>query len=259
MSDWKPQLGRIALFPSVPLGQVTSAFQLYQEFWQREPDSFQKGTVEGPFAPSVAQGNRDELSFTCSLSPIRIDFTISPRQTALPTSEASFALIENSVKLRQELDHIIQVINQTPSVVPAVRVALAVQFTQTCTSVRDANSVMTSALPEALRVRLSEERDFILQVNRVRESTSINDLRLNLITKWAVEQVQVLTVAVVPGGPAAMTSPTMEVFNATILCDNNNVPANRVLAKQEQTALLTEAIQALGEQLRNSNLKVEGF
>jgi hypothetical protein len=257
MGNWKPQLGRITLFPSVPTSQVTPALELYQEFWRREPESFQKGPTQNPFAPSVAQGNSEELSFTCSQNPIRIDFTISPIQNVLAISEPNFPLVENSRKLREELDRLIEVVHERPSVVPAGRVALAMQFTQVCASFPDANMAVTSALPNDLRVHLSEERDFILQVNRARKSTSVQDMTINFITKWAVEQVQLL--AITPGGSTGMANPTIEYHNATILCDNNNVPANRLLSADEQTSILKEALGGVSEQLRNSSLEIEGF
>jgi hypothetical protein len=256
MGEWKPQLGRLTLFPAIPLGQVTSALQLFQEFWRREPDSFQK--QPGAFAPSMAHGIVDDLTYTCSQSPIRIDFAISPIQPALP-GPPSFPLIENSPKLRHELDHLIQVLNENPSVIPTARVALAVQFTQVCRTYREANEAVTSALPEALRVRLSEERDFILQVNRIQDRTPTQDLTMNFITKWSVEQVQILTVTVAPGGPAGITSPTVEFLNATVLCDNNNVQASRMLSKEEQVSTLREALQGAVRQVQSCNLKVEGF
>jgi hypothetical protein len=72
-----------------------------------------------------------------------------------------------------------------------------------------------------------------------------------------VEQVQLL--AITPGGSTGMANPTIEYHNATILCDNNNVPANRLLSADEQTSILKEALGGVSEQLRNSSLEIEGF
>jgi hypothetical protein len=262
MPEWKPVFARVTAFPSVPLVQVTSAAQLFQQIWNREPDSFQKQATPTSFAPSMAQGVQGDLTFTCTLNPIRVDLAVGPSDTAPMGSQATFQVIENSPALSTELRRIIEAIRNNPSVIPTARVALGVQFSTVTSSHNEANQIITSTLPDGFRLNLSDEEDFILQINQIRPSELVNDLKVNFITKWSVERIQQFTLTIPATGASGISqlgNPPVNFVNPTILCDNNNVPATRALSAQEQASILTEALQGVHHQARSSGLNVEGF
>jgi hypothetical protein len=268
-SPWKPQSGRVTLFHSVPNeNEIMSAIALYQEVWKSEPDSYQK--QQSPFASSVAVGNVDGLNVSCHFNQLRIDFIVGPPPPSTPATQEMLSLIDNSRNFHQQLKRILERIRVNPSTIPATRVACWVQFTAICSNFGDANRAINSVFPRRFRLDLSEEEDFILQLNRPRQSASVEGVKMNFITKWAVERVQLLSMTMMATNPTGFPSggasqlgvggPHIKTFiNPTIAFDNNNHPADRPLSGEEQFSLLEEALHGVAEGMIESNLEVDGF
>src|SRR5208337_4113147 len=101
-----------------------------------------------------------------------------------------------------------------------------------------ANRLIMSALPERYRLALSNEADFILQINHPQTSGVVDNLQLNLIDKWAVERFRIISMGASMGPPGIKES-----LVATVLFDYNNIPEPAVLSPDEQSKLLLEAFQ----------------
>jgi hypothetical protein len=194
MTNWKPLLGRITFLTSVPSvgnGTGLSALDLYKAVWQADPDNFQK-QAPGVFPlSSQAQGNINSLSVKCSVQPIRIDFTIAPIQSSAILK--SIPLIDDPEKLKPEFARIIKALDHNKLKIVATRVACFVQLAHLISNFVDANKIITSILPEAYRLTLSGEEDFVLQINHPRQSGFSPQLQMNFVTQWATNRLNLLT------------------------------------------------------------------
>ncbi len=171
MAGWKAQLGRITLFPAIPMGaDLGSALDLYKHTWKSDPDAYQKQPQAGlPFVPSTAQGTDNGLSISCSVHPIRIDLTVTP----LAQQNLQFSLIEDTKLFRDALVRIVHSVSEhTTSAIN--RAACFVQFSSRAKDYVEANEIIASTIPEQYGgVKLTDEEDFILQIGSVAELVGI--------------------------------------------------------------------------------------
>jgi len=264
MSEWKALAGRVTLFlqPEGASGSELSALELYKRIWEADPDNFQKST--NPLFPSQAQGKRLGLTVACSVHPLRIDFNLAPTAAEIQSSQPALSLIEDTTQLRTELMQIATVLGK--AVVPntCIRVALFVHFVNVNPNVVEANKKLISIMPEQYRVRLTNEEEFALQINSPRPSLKFKDLRMNFISKWSVDRIQVLTISLPMGGAPAAAQPGIgvprahEFIAAGVSFDCNNVP-DKSLSADQQSALLFEGLTFATKAQYDYGLKVEGF
>jgi hypothetical protein len=248
------------MFPPVPAAagsQPKSALELYKSVWQTDPDAFQKNQG-APFPVSSAQGTVNELGVSCILQPGRIDYNIAPMQQF--ATAQSLPLIDDLVRLHDEIERVIKALRESNT--PTVRVACVVQFAQPVPNSIDANKIISSSLPKAYRLQISNEEDFVLQINRPRPSEFSAELRMNFITKWSVDRVQILNLIAQPtamGQVGAGSSIVGEFLVASITFDNSSVQLTRVMSKQEASAAMTEAFKGISDGIRECNIAIKGF
>jgi hypothetical protein len=265
MSEWKSSGGRITLFPAVVSAPPPSALELYRQVWGEEPDGFQKQA--NPLTPSVAHGNHNGLKAGCFAQPARIDFNLTPSSS--PQHEAqegeSFPLIEDTALLRSELLRIIDAVAQTAALNSVVRVALGVQFLALKPSFTEANAALTASIPKQYGIKVTDEEDFVFQVNRPYTSRSTGGIKTNFITKWSVDRLQIMTLAVQVGGPAtsaqtpASGSQTAQFIAASLNFDVNNVQTASPLPNGQPASMLREALTAVAQMQQAVGLNIEGF
>ena len=266
MNEWKSSGGRITLFPAAVSSPALSALDLFRQVWGEEPDGFQKQA--NPLAPSVAHGNRNGLKTGCLAQPARIDFNLTPPSPKQEETqdEVSFPLIGDTGLLRAELSRIIDIVDRKAVLSSVVRVALGVQFLALEPSAAEANRVLTAHIPEQYGVKISDEEDFIFQINRPYPSRSAEGIKTNFITKWSVDRLQILTFAVSAGGPTttsaqtpASGSQTAEFIAASVNFDINNVPTTTPLPNGHPASVLREALTAVARMQQAIGLNIEGF
>jgi hypothetical protein len=266
MSEWKSSGGRITLFPATMSSPSPSALELYRQVWGEEPDSFQKQA--NPLAPSVAQGNRSGLKAGCVAQPTRIDFTLTPPSSKQEEEQevVSFPLIEDTGLLRADLTRTIDAVGLTPVISSVVRVALGIQFLNLKPSCTEANGLLIAHIPEQYGVKVTDEEDFVFQINRPYRSRSAAGIKTNFITKWSVDQLQILTFAVPVGGTATGSaqipgpgSQTDKFIAASVNFDVNNAPMETKLPDRQATSLLHEALVTIAQMQKTIRLNVEGF
>lgn len=260
MNEWKPFLGRITFFPVMPgTSQLPSSLELYKKIWGGDPDSFHK--QPNPLSPEVAQGKRGNLMVNCMIHPIRIDFNLTAAPS--PEQQMTLNLIDHPIELRHELKRIINYFDTSVSDLFS-RVALNLQFLNLKPSTIEANKALTEVIPDRYGVTITDEEAFVFQINQPHKNSKFQNITMNFITKWSVEQFQVLTISIPPSGvpvqPLTLPQPKT-VIAASVLFDNNNAPPTpvRALTRDEQSALLQEVSENEAQKQLEIGLNIEGF
>jgi len=265
MNEWKSSGGRISLLPAAPVPSgLPSALDLYKQVWGDDPEGFQKPS--NPLAASIAQGNRNDLSLSCVVQPTRVDLAISPLTSFQDPAEAQFPLISEFGLLANELLRCIGAVGRNLVPGSIFRAAIALQLVRICPDFVEANRVLTSVIPRNYGVTITNEQDFVFQVNRP-YSTEIEarPTIMNAVTKWSVDRLKIVTFGLSAQGPptvAAMvtTHPaTSEFISASMSIDNNNAPSETALSSAAQAAVLNKALASAVLAIRNTGLQVEGL
>lgn len=259
MSIWKIQAARITLFPLLGTGSVPkSALELYKAVWGKDPDSFQSQPMAGaPFPVSVAQGVEGAVSRLCQTQPVRVDFGFNP--TASTSDIATFV---DTHQLHAEMRRVIGSVENALHQMPVNRVAVYLQIGQETGDYSAANKLICQTFWEDRKFALTDEEDFVFQLNRPEKDSADPALKLNFITKWSVERVQILTFIGQAGGVGsgiAGTPIVSEKFMPTIALDNSNVPAQRPLTNDEVQRVLSSLFGRIPSQLNQCRISVEGF
>lgn len=265
MNEWKALTARVSLFSSVqPSLQVMSALEIYKRIWKSEPERFQKSM--NPLAPSIAQGRGTSLGYACSLQSSRIDINLMPLVSDSEATESTFQVIEDPTQLYRELSMIIGEVGKSGISDSVMRVALFVQFVNLTANVVEANRAATEAIPEQYRIKLSDEEAFALQLSRPRTIRGVENIKMNFITKWSVEQFQVVTIAMPTNtmptlGPAAGIGVpnVVEYIGASVAIDCNNIPALVPLSSAQQSTLLNEGLIYSAQMQRNYGVNIKDF
>jgi hypothetical protein len=177
----------------------------------------------------------------------------------------SFPLIEDTALLHTELSRIIDVVDQSAALSSVVRVALGIQFLALKPSSVEANVVLTASIPKQYGIRITDEEDLIFQINRPYISRGAEGVKTNFITKWSVDQLQILTFALQVGGSitpaqaAASGSQTVQFIAASVNFDVNNVQTASPLPNGRPALLLREALTTVAQTQQAIGLNIEGF
>src|SRR5262249_34849728 len=143
---------------------------------------------------------------------------------------STISVIEDAGKLKQELVRLIEAAVAVHQKTITNRVGMIISFGRSAETFVEANASITTVLPQRFNLPLTNEQDFLLQVNRPRPSTVSSDIQINLISKWAVERVQLLTFTNLstPVGheQIASTAPIVKTLTVpTLVFDDSSVPA----------------------------------
>jgi hypothetical protein len=257
MSAWKVQAARITVFPLLASGAVPrSALELYKAVWGKEPDSFQnQNPVGSPFPNSVAQGLTGKITRLCQTQPIRADFTFGP--AGGPLNVAAVPVIEDTDLLSIEMKGLVGAVEGAFQQTALNRVAVYIQCGQEAADITSANQIISGSLWANQKVTLTDEEDFVLQINRKRLDSLDPSLKLNFITKWSVERLQMLMFSnaqMAAGGPTVT-----EIIMPTVTLDNSNMPLQKPLAAKETERVLSELLQGMAAQLKQCNISIKGF
>jgi hypothetical protein len=267
MNEWKALIARITLFPRPELSSPSeqSALDLYKQIWEGDPDNFRRSP--NPLLPSQAQGNRADLTVACSSHPSRIDFNLRASEPVHQIAQPPLQLIENTTELHAEMKRIVSVLGKDCVKSSIFRVAIFVKFVTVKPSVEDANKTLISIIPEQYRLRITDEEDFMLQLNHSGPSANLKDIRMNLITKWSVDRIQVLTMSLPPVGGTTSALPGLgmaiadQFIAASLSLDANNVPdqALQTLTTEQRTSLLLDGLSWVATTQRDFGLNIKGF
>ena len=183
MADWRILVGRVTLFPALPYDRKAS--ELFRAVWGGEPDSFQTGPSGAIGGASVASGSRPPHSLSVSVQPGRVDFNVGARDPSGPPTLDMMLMSKDA--LFPVLDGLVERLPDVRSNRAAFFLSLAIRGE----SVEAANRVIVAAVDEKYRPpRLTDEEDFVLQVNTGTASRTQVDVRINVISKFSVERMQ---------------------------------------------------------------------
>ena len=265
MSAWRALAGRITLFPgpgAVPTAPLASALELYKEAWGGEPDLLQKSV--NALAPTIAQGKRAEMTVGCAVHPVRIDFNLTP-PAASEEAGMTFRLIEDTRQFHTELVRLIKFIGAGVVGSASVnRVGIFLHFVQLAADIQEANKLLTAVMPDQYRVRITDEEDFVFQINRPQASLGVEGVKMNYLVKWSVDRFQVFNFAIptgasVTGSQSILPPPSHQFIAASVTFDHNNVPAASPLVGKQQSSLLSEGLRTSEEMQQSISLGIEGF
>jgi hypothetical protein len=233
---------------------------LYKAIWGKDPDSYQ-GAAGNPFAVSAAQGAEGAFTRICQSQTIRTDLTFGPGVQAL---QSGLARIEDTAGLHAEMTRVLAVFESAFQGTPLSRVAVYLQLGQEAPDIREANKALLPAIWQTNQIALTDEEDFILQFNRPRLDPSDPTIKLNFITKWSVERLQVLTfLGQSPPGGVGVAAPSVPVVSEkvvpTVAFDNSNVPLQRPFNPDEAARVLSELFAEFAFQLKVCNITIRGF
>ncbi len=206
------------------------------------------------------------MTVNCAAHPSRIDFSLMPPSSDRPFQAKSLPTIEDAKIFREELSLIIDRIGKGVPSGPISRVACIFQFVAVQPSVEEANAAILSIMPPRYRIKLTNEEEFIFQINEPKNSQGVEHFRLNYITKWSVERFQLLSLQLPSAGmsPVSMIagvlpfSATTQLLVASVVFDNNTIPSNQEMPASQQTELLREAFVAAEKSQNNINIKIAG-
>lgn len=235
------------------------------KIWGADPDNFQKSPA--PIFPSQAQGTRGDLQATCLVHPTRIDFNLSPVTSQGISPQPTLQLIENTAQLHTELLRIANLFADSDIPDAFIGVALFLQFVAPQPNFREANRTLLSIIPEQYRTRITDEEDFVFQINRPHTSSQVQGVRMNFITKWSVERGKVVTFSLpTPGGTInaqqQMLMPiSTDFITPSISFDTNNSPytPETSLTVKEQSLLLLEGFTRIEQYQHDFGLNIDGF
>lgn len=269
MSTWKALVGRISFLASAPTPPPeTSVLDLYKQTWGTNPQNFQD--APNPLMPSTAQGVVDGMTVACTKLPNRVDFSVTPN-TTIPTADLSIRFIEDASTLRGELSRIAAAIAANQIIVPEMlnRVAVFIQFVAIEPDLVSANKAVSRAIPRGYGGELSDEEAFVLQFSRSQALRDVPKVKLNVLTKWSVEQFQVVSFGVSFGvsvGGVAGENPQTGIvpqvrsyIGASVSFDCNTPPTRETLVGNERSALILEALNIASRAQLEYGLNVEGF
>jgi hypothetical protein len=166
---------------------------------------------------------------------------------------------------KRSLTQIIDALGKSTNSVEAKRVALYLHFLQVLSDVAEANRTIVSVIPTKFGVQLSDEEDFVFQVNSPEVSKIVAGTKLNALTKWSVERIQVVSIfAPSPGIPIQVAGPLQQdakIFTASTVAFDNSTPVDnaRPFDNVQQTGLLREELAMATEMQKQIGLNVVGF
>jgi hypothetical protein len=194
MNEWKALSGRVTLLFHGVTSAPPSAQEVFRAAWDKEPDSYQK--PPNPIAPSIAQGRRGEMVAMCSTATSRIDFQFGPSQSQIVSRDpASFPLINDASQLYDSLESLCTCIENL-RLPPIERVAVGLQLVQLTPGITESNKLLVKVIPSEYGIQLTNEEDFILQINKPFQYPASEPVRMNFTVKWSVERMRVMTFTV---------------------------------------------------------------
>ena len=260
MSEWAALVARVTLFPLLSSSPLPSALDLYRHVWSREPDNFQRQA--NPLMPSVAQGKAGSIVANCTAQRSRIDFNLAP---VAPT-DGSLALISDVAEVRDGLSRIIEAIERDAISVPVVRAAIFLHFARLAATLWEANKLLLESMPTSYRMGVTDEEDFIFQVNKPLSLAEDGSIHMNSVTKWSADRIQVFNLPVSMGGPASwpfgqapMSFTPTEFLIASVTFDHNNKPGHTPINSKQQVVLLTEGLNHAARVQREYGMNIVGF
>jgi len=259
---WSILTVRLTLFPGPgPATNLPVVNELYKKTWGAPPETVQM--PPNALAPAMAQGRRGQVVVGCSVHPSRVDFNLQGNSPPLG-EPVRLAVIEDPEAAREQIDNVLEFVRREGLSDSVCRTGIYLHIVALTSDFSEANRIVLEAMPAQYRPHLTTEEDFTFQVNPLRPSSAVNDVKMNFLTKWATNRFQVIslplqTMSAAPGAVPFNFPVTAEFIGGSITFDYNNVPINRSLGREQQISLLREAIAECSKEMKKIDTQFKGF
>jgi hypothetical protein len=182
-SKWTAEQLRVTCFTSDQVGEGQVSW--WSAITNSQPES---STARPALGTYTAQGPFMEGQLTLAISPGRIDWVLSGRQSeefpvaSLDSLSASREAFVGMLKIWLE--------KHKPT---ANRLAFGLIANRRVQHRREGYETLASLLP-AVKIDAERSSDFFYQINRPRHSKTIDGLLLNRLSKWAVAEIAFLPI-----------------------------------------------------------------
>ena len=145
------------------------------------------------------------------------------------------------------------------------RVAVYLHFLTIADDFVEANKTITNVVPKKYGVKITDEEDFVFQINQRQTSKQVPGIKLNVLKKWSVERIQVFTLSMpapgVPMQPIAIAPQNVKIFISPTVVLDNSTPAEQISSfnTTQQSALLMDAFSLASEIQKELGLNIRGF
>jgi hypothetical protein len=240
MSRWGAFVGRVSLFPALGSTQaIPNAFEIFKRITGTDPDVFQKAPTS--LGTSNAQGNLNaHLTLSCSVNPSRVDIGLNPMPVGEPNEPPPvISVLEDIPEFYGQMERLIDSVEGAVAV-SVNRLAVFAHFGFPSASIAESNKALLAVIPKKYQTKLTDEEDFILQVNRPRASKAREALRLNFINKWSADRFTLMRLQISAQSPSTTTLHPDDFFMASVVFDYNTATGESKFDPNEQPAILRE-------------------
>jgi hypothetical protein len=245
---WKVLHAGISLFIVSGHGSpIDNADVLYEKMLNSKPDSFQ--TFPNNLNNSTASGDYNKIQVSCNVSSNRINFSLSSLSAPIEKNIPYINSKEDSINV------LLLIINNIKSFATENKKIYGFGFTLRiavvdCEENSDANNIIMSAIPPKYRPNLTDEKNFILQINQPREffyTLGSDKVEINSVKKWSVEDFVVLSILGNPLNLINQSENKLEpkvTIKPVINFEENNMPfsIDKNLNKYYLTNIFQEAL-----------------
>ena len=184
LSDWDVEFLRLTAFTNEAV--PSAAIEWWKESTGIEPASTASKPGLNVFS---AEGQYQDMTFALNIGPGRVDWLAGP----IPTSDTIMPSMGDFVAASGKFLSVLQPWLSVPPL-NVSRIAYGVTVKLPTLDKIDAYTKIAALLP-ALTIDPVGSRDLNYSINRPRQSSVVNELRINRLSKWSVVTLTLLTPA----------------------------------------------------------------
>ena len=243
--DWEVELLRLTTFHS-PSSFTPDPSGWWKQAIGNEPDE----TVTRPRqGETLLTGEHEGRQLLLTVRPQRVDWGL--QQIVGPELSLGTGAIPGS----QTMAHLLPALESLKSVAAGwlgsspdvIRLAFGAILLKKVPDIKSAYRILAPFLPNVTTPG-EEASDFQYQINRPRQSRSIEGLRVNRLTKWSAMPSGTISVTIVPGARPELTTGSL-LFASRLELDMNTSPESKNIIPQDQTNALFVELVHLGTEI----------
>ena len=238
--DWEVELLRLTTFHS-PSSSAPDPSGWWKQVIGNDPDE----TVTRPRqGETLVTGEHEGRQLLLTVRPQRVDWGL--QQIMGP----ELGLGTGTAPGSQTMAHLVPALESLKRVAvgwlgfspDVIRLAFGAILLKKVPDIQSAYRILAPFLPNVTTPG-EEAYDFQYQINRPRQSRSVEGLRVNRLTKWSVMQSGTISVALVPGARPELTTGSL-LFASRLELDMNTSPEyGDVIPRDQTNALFVELVE----------------
>ena len=230
---WNVEHLRLTVF--APGFQAT---ELWEKVMGVPPESIEQRPREASIRQQgEADGNRLHLATNAD----RLDWTFVPNPTVVPGANITPPLLRDPDQAVRKLQEALNI--SLPSVRQVHRMAFGMLLGQEVASQAEGMSRFSQYLPH-MNLEEQDASDFMFQVNRRRQLSTVPYAQVNRIARWSLEQMFIgeVRIGISPAQAPQLMPPSEPVFINRLSLDINTAPENNAIAVVRMPSLFAELI-----------------